>query len=196
MWQTKTDVIEPDRKHRFVILNQEDPLSFENVLSLWQDCWEFRAFFVALVADSPFDAFRWETPGVTAGTLDRDFEFVFLRYSSLMRTADPTAFAEYFSGDVDVVTFPSLGKDAMLIVPCPMNEPSDYGHLASFFRNAPDSQKHHLLQAMSAAMRARIGSKPVWLNSAGMGVPWLHVRLDNQPKYYRYEPYRRPLADV
>ncbi|MFO1021395.1 MAG: hypothetical protein U0903_11970 [Planctomycetales bacterium] len=32
--------------------------------------------------------------------------------------------------------------------------------------------------------------KPVWLSTAGAGVPWLHVHLDDQPKYYSHAPYR------
>lgn len=39
-------------------------------------------------------------------------------------------------------------------------------------------------------MHARLGAKPVWLSTAGAGVPWLHVRLDDHPKYYGYALYR------
>jgi len=28
------------------------------------------------------------------------------------------------------------------------------------------------------------------LSTAGMGVYWLHVRLDTRPKYYQHTPYR------
>ena len=31
---------------------------------------------------------------------------------------------------------------------------------------------------------------PVWVSTAGAGVSWLHVRLDDRPKYYGYQPYR------
>ena len=34
---------------------------------------------------------------------------------------------------------------------------------------------------------------PIWLNTAGGGVAWLHIRLDHRPKYYRYLPYKKPL---
>jgi Family of unknown function (DUF6940) len=34
-------------------------------------------------------------------------------------------------------------------------------------------------------------AKPVWLSPAGAGVSWLHLRLDDQPKYYGYAPYRQ-----
>ena len=42
-----------------------------------------------------------------------------------------------------------------------------------------------------ARLRRRVGVKPVWLSTAGAGVAWVHVRLDDRPKYYGYDAYRR-----
>ena len=45
--------------------------------------------------------------------------------------------------------------------------------------------------ALSAdAMLDRIDDRPVWLSTAGMGIAWLHIRLDDRPKYYGYREYR------
>jgi hypothetical protein len=38
-------------------------------------------------------------------------------------------------------------------------------------------------------VRENLGDTPRWLSTAGLGVPWLHLRLDSYPKYYRYRPY-------
>ena len=46
------------------------------------------------------------------------------------------------------------------------------------------------LELVGAAMQRRLGAKPVWLSTAGAGVSWLHVRLDDRPKYYGYAPFR------
>src|SRR5262249_36220010 len=54
------------------------PVSYEDVLRHWRDDADFRAFFLALLADAPFSAYRWETPPVTAATAGRPFEFVLL----------------------------------------------------------------------------------------------------------------------
>jgi hypothetical protein len=35
-----------------------------------------------------------------------------------------------------------------------------------------------------------MGEDRVWLSTAGAGVPWLHVRLDDAPKYYGHAAYR------
>ena len=89
-----------------------------------------------------------------------------------------------------MVEFSNLGRDAILIVPCLKTVPSAYGHLAAFVREAPEAQRHALWQLVGEAMARRIGPKPVWLSTAGAGVSWLHVRLDDRPKYYRFGPYR------
>jgi len=39
-------------------------------------------------------------------------------------------------------------------------------------------------------MQKQISDRPTWLSTAGLGVYWLHLRLDSRPKYYRYQPYK------
>jgi hypothetical protein len=39
-----------------------------------------------------------------------------------------------------------------------------------------------------------MGEEPRWLSTSGLGVFWLHVRLDQRPKYYAHTPYRREEA--
>ena len=110
---------------------------------------------------------------------------------SLASRADRDAYAEHFRGaEGPVVTFANLGGDAILVVPCPIAAPSCYAHLADFVRLAPETQRDALWQAVGEAMARRIGTEPVWLSTAGAAVAWLHVRLDNRPKYYAHTPYR------
>lgn len=191
MWHSRIDSLANDRVHRFTLLRDEAPLPYSDVLALWRDDTSFRSYFVALLADSPFEAFRWETPGVTSATLTREFEFVLLRSDALARTVDATAFVEHFDSGAEIVTFHNLGRDAVMVVPCPIGDASIYGHLASFIRNAPESQVHRLWQAVAVAMEQRVCDRPVWLSTAGMGVSWLHVRLDDHPKYYGHAPFAR-----
>ena len=79
-----------------------------------------------------------------------------------------------------------MSKDAILIVPQPVAEASAYGHLAAFVRLAPVPQRQSLWSAVGETLGRRVGEKPVWLSTAGTGVSWLHVRLDDRPKYYGY----------
>lgn len=194
MWSAQTNKLANGLM--FFLNLEEKPASFADVLHGWQSDAGFRILFNELLADSPFSAFRWETPPVTSATVSRPFEFgvnKLLDTPSLTRTTDPEAFAKYFqeSFETEVVEFQNLGGDATLIVPCPKAPPSTYMHLTTFVREATDSQRHVLWQLAGFAMSRRIGTKPVWLSTAGGGVSWLHVRLDDRPKYYGYTPYRQ-----
>ena len=193
MWQTLIESLNDGRVQRFVISRDTARLSYGEVIALWRDDPEFRSYFTSLLADSPFDAYRWETPCVTAATLTRDFEFVLIRSNTLARAVDATAFRSHFDAETDVVTFSNLSGDAVMVVPCPVSELSVYGHLASFIRTGPEDQRHQLWCSVAAAMSDRVSDRPVWLSTAGMGVSWLHVRLDNRPKYYAYSPYCDPV---
>ena len=189
MWHSQVESLHERRVQKFAVLHDDAPVPYADILTLWCNNAEFRSFFSALLAASPFTAFRWETPPLTSTNTDRNFEFVLLHSTALERSVDPTSFAGHFD-DTDVVTFPNLGGDAALVVPCPVVEDSIYGHLASFIRHAPETQVQHLWQTVGVAMQERLCDRPVWLSTAGMGIPWLHVRLDSQPKYYGYAPFK------
>jgi len=76
------------------------------------------------------------------------------------------------------------------VVPTPLADEGCYTHLARFLRDAPRSQVDAFWRSAGLAMKDRVSSVPTWLSTAGMGVSWLHLRLDSRPKYYRYEPYK------
>jgi hypothetical protein len=190
MWTARSEELADARALRFTIDLDSRPATVADVLRGWQRDADFRALFNALLAEAPYTAFRWETPAVTTTTLRKPFEFVLLDSPGLARHAEPEAFAEHFRrGEASIVVFPNLGGDAIMVVPCPVAEPSAYGHLAAFVRLAPELQRHALWQAVGEAMVRRVRVKPVWLSTAGAGVSWLHVRLDDRPKYYGFGPY-------
>ena len=192
MWTPRSEQLTKGRAIRVGIDLDSSPVSYREVLRRWQDDVDFRSLFISLLADSPFSAFRWETPPITTATANRPFEFVLLDSPGLARSPDADAFAEHFGGKDQggVVEFSNLGKDAIMIVPCPSNPLSAYGHLGAFVRQAPEPQKHALWELVGATMQRRLSTKPVWLSTAGAGVSWLHVRLDDRPKYYGHTPYR------
>jgi len=193
MWVSRCEVLVAGRGARYALDLGARPATFADVLRAWQEDPQFRSLFNDLLAQSGFAAFRWETPPITASTARRHFEFVLLDSPALKQRADPHSFAEHFANaaDAGVVVFPNVGGDALLIAPCPSASPSCYAHLAAFVRGAPEWQQQSLWRTVGEAAAARVGIKPVWLSTAGAGVAWVHVRLDDQPKYYGYDAYRR-----
>ncbi len=145
---------------------------------------------------SDFRAYRWETPPINSKLLERAFEFVLLDCPMLDRSVDRDSFAKYFEGipNAGVAVFENLGKDALLIVPGPADNDEQFAHLAGFLNHGSDEQIHELWAQVGANLATRLRDQdsraPVWLSTAGMGVAWVHIRLDSFPKYYGYAPYR------
>jgi hypothetical protein len=191
MFETRQERVS-DRVQIYVLMRNGQELSFADVIELWQSDEAFRTHFLMLLCESPFDAYRWETPAVTRDTTDRRFEFVLLNSPRLARPADRKTYSEYFgnANDDDVVVFDNLSKDSTLVSPVPPGPNAPFSDLASFVRSASDSQRHSLWRKVGQTMQRKINERPVWLNTAGGGVAWLHVRLDSRPKYYGYAPYK------
>ena len=165
--------------------------TFATMVQLWRSDPAFRTAWLGWLCEVPFESYCWECPRVTAETASQPFECVFIASPMLARMPpEPDAFAEHFRADRSIVTFRNLGDDAVLVAPSPGPRGTNYSHLASFAATAPAPQQDALWQAVGEAMSKRIGASPVWLSTAGLGVAWLHVRLDDRPKYYRHGPYR------
>ena len=190
-WSVQREFLDP-RTVR-VKLSAGSLLSYNEVIQLWQGDEGFRRFFTESVLDSGFEAFFWETPPVTLSTLGRPFEFVVVEGGALARLRpDPQPFSKHFAARPcpEVLSFPNLGGDATLIVPAPVSaDPFCYTHLGNFLRTAPVGQVDRFWQVVGETMQQCVSASPLWLSTAGMGVSWLHLRLDSRPKYYRHRPY-------
>lgn len=104
---------------------------------------------------------------------------------------DPDAFEAHFGPKADVVAFDNLGGDARLVAPCPRAGDRVYTHLAAALRGAPADQIDRLFERVGAELGARLEAhRVVWVSTSGLGVYWVHVRLDERPKYYTHAAYR------
>ncbi len=180
---------------RFRLLREGAPLSWSDVMHRWQNDQSFRCFFISALRDAPFHAYFWETPPVTRATIDREFAFVLVDSPQLhgIRT-DQQAFANHFASaqtGASVIEFSNLGGDATLVVPCHRGPLSAYSQIAAFTRLAPGEQQHQLWTLVGATLERQLGTQPVWLSTSGLGVYWMHIRFDSEPKYYTHQPYRK-----
>ena len=189
MWRIESS--QPDAgTHRWSeIAVSGSAMSFQEVCAAWRSDESFRAFWVDSLRGVPFEAYCWECRPVNEQNRSRPFECVFVSSPSLARMEpEPCVFAGHFRQDRDAVTFGNLGGDAVLVAPCPAGA-SDFSHIARFTRAASAARQDAFWQAVGDAADARVGSRPMWLSTAGHGVAWLHVRLDSSPKYYRHREY-------
>ena len=182
---------------RYRIYKNNKPITYEMMMiDLANKNIKLVELFIKLLQDSNFKAYFFETPPVNSENFkEREFEFVLVKAASLENIKpDYEAYSQYFKYSNDVATFPNLGKDALLIVPCPQNKNyQNYSHFANYIRHADEKEMHNLIQTVGKEMIKRVdqfGQMYVWLSTSGSGVSWLHIRLDSRPKYYQYTPFR------
>ena len=190
MWEFTCSPLSPSTQ-QYQLHSQNQGLTNQDFLTQLSQSEDFRTFYNDLLAQCEFEAFFWEMKPFSRSTLDAKFEFVLVDSMLLVNVdANPTRFQDHFTQD-PVVSFPNLGGDAQLIVPTPVAQPKIYTHMARFVRNAPPPQIEEFWKRIGAECQQRVSDRPLWLSTAGLGVSWLHVRIDSRPKYYRHGPYRR-----
>lgn len=193
MWEMREEPVA--RGVRLRMFEDGEPLPFIDLLKGLTNA-DFADWYSREILSRAAGAVFWEHPPLTLATLADPSEFVLIDAPSLHETqADRAAFETHLSGaSADgVVAFPNLSGDANLVVPNGDNE-SPYGHLSDFLRHARPDQLRSLWRVVASELLAKIDVDPVWLSTAGMGVPWLHIRIDSRPKYYRHAAYKRPPA--
>jgi len=194
MFEVSIEPLNQGHVEKYRIMQNDNVLSYADVLDLWQNHHVFRDYFSSLLADTAFAAYRWETPPITKATKHQPFEYVLINYPAFnVRPIDKQSYQKYFTNSKErqgIVVFKNLGGDATLIVPCPRSADRAYGHLAAFVRHAPTAQINALWQLVANTVLEQMSDLPIWVSTAGGGIAWLHVRLDTRPKYYNYPLYR------
>jgi hypothetical protein len=174
-------------------------MTHAEVIECWQHSANFCHWYVQRLAASPYPAYFWEAPALTQQTLKAPYECILANSPQLAKiSADASAFAPYFqeiSPQTTVAQFPNLKGDAQLVVPCPLATGDAYPHLASFARQAPLEQQQQLFQTLAKTLQHQLGDCPLWVSTSGLGVYWLHLRIDTWPKYYTYAPFRTVSRD-
>jgi hypothetical protein len=88
------------------------------------------------------------------------------------------------SKDKYSTSFPNLSGDTILVVPIP-RAGKNYATLFDFCANAPIVQQQEFWKMVSKVAREQMKKfKKVWVSTHGLGVPYLHVRISDSPKYY------------
>lgn len=175
-------------------LNENDkPLSHRDFLTLLSDSDTFINWYNQFLASSDFTAFFWENKPVTTDNLDEIYECTLIKSTSLAHVSpDQSTFDSYFKQQKNAVSFPNLGGDAQLVAPCPVSQESIiYTQIGSFVRQAPGKQITDFWQLVGKEMLDNIQKEPRWLSTSGLGVYWLHVRIDSVPKYYQTKEYKK-----
>jgi hypothetical protein len=193
MWSAERTIIHKAWSEKIALFRNGVAASFADVIAAWRHDAEFRDFFIRQLADMPFPAFFWEMQPIRRDTTGRFYEFVTIGSDALAHMpVDAEAFAEKFNDTRNsVAIFRNLGGDALLVAPRPVSETASYIHLAAFLRTAHETQQHQLFVSLARAIDEELGRSParIWISTSGLGIGWLHIRLDSSPKYFQYRPY-------
>lgn len=168
--------------------------SFNDVIALWKTNMEFAEFWRQSILKLGYPAVFWEVKPINMLTLQEDFECVILPAKQLENIhAQPEVFKQHFKISSPVANFSNLGNDAILIAPCPTTSPGtikNYAHLISFLTNADAIANKTIWQSLAEEIESQLSLNNLWISTSGLGVYWLHIRLDSYPKYYQYQKYR------
>jgi len=164
----------------------------------------FRNGLTRIASELDHTAYLWKCVPVSRNTINKELEFVAIKSEDLeSMTQDYSSFQGYFNRGGDVVDFPSRSGDT-LVVPIPKwghqwncndydDEIKDFKNLREFNCEAPKEQWNKVWQKVGEKMDGELRSSNTtrWLNTHGLAVPYLHIRLDKSPKYYQgAEEYR------
>jgi len=212
------------------------PLSYAQVIELMSSSQESeqstveRSFAVSLsntILSSPSKAVFWECVSVTPETAQSTtFELVVLPANALAeKLTDFQSFNTQLdtlckgAGNRSAISFPNLGADATLVVPCPRRHGRDnnFTHLKAFLslsnpqeqaafwstvgetlstvlnlrtQPGPTTSTDRMGVQAAAATGKDSHGRRIWLSTSGLGVYYLHVRIDSSPKYYQYSDYK------
>ncbi|MFK8007385.1 MAG: hypothetical protein AB8H03_13485 [Saprospiraceae bacterium] len=190
-WQTTLEFSKNGQVTKIKISKDGSILKFPQVFSLWKKSEAFQKFYNNILASSKYPGFFWEIKPMNQHWENEAFEFVLINSAALPKiSANSQPFQKHFQTTDSIITFPNLGGDAQLIVPTPISDLANYPHFAQFVRNAPEIQKNKLWEIVSIEYQKRLNEKPQWLSTSGLGVYWLHLRIDSRPKYYHFQEYK------
>ena len=192
MWESKAEQV--DKGVLLRLFEDGSPLSFVDYFTALSGDTSFVSWYTELLAGSNFISFYWEHPPLTIGAMEFPAEFVLTDAPSLTGLrADQATFSNQFEGASpdSVMVFDNLGGDATLVVPHTLEGTQSCAHIAPFVRGASAKLVCDLWRTTAETVIDSITEQPLWLSTSGLGVSWLHVRLDSRPKYYQYLPYKQ-----
>lgn len=161
----------------------------------------------------------FETPPITYNTYQYiPFEFMLIPADELAYVgANFNPFSKKFSKSCQldssdhsnrnkhgrkVVSFSNINNDSTLVVPCPVyieNTSSatssfqDFAHISRFMKNADKILIRETLKRLASETMKVLTEHPndkFWVSTSGLGVSWIHFRIDSRPKYYNWEEYK------
>jgi hypothetical protein len=133
------------------------------------------------------NAFFWETSPISNNSTD-NYSENFIETSAFNGVRQNyLAFLNHIkkSKNKYTVSFNNLSGSSLLIIPYPKNG-KNFTSLKDFIDNASDTHQKQFWKCVAIRVEQMLKNhNKVWVSTHGTGVPYLHVRIDTNPKYYQ-----------
>lgn len=160
--------------------------TLETFFTLLKNNQKFRDTIIDIFKQSKFEYVYMQFP-VYSATAKNNQAYFELVGTGRFQKANPSSFMEQFIGKFrgEIVQFKNLSNDTDLISIVPTNNNNinaSCSDIMSFLRYAPNELAMNLLTTIGKKMLEQ--TDRCYLSTHGKGVPWIHIRICNQPKYY------------
>lgn len=172
-------------KNKFKIIFNVNYDTFINLMKKKQ----FVLGFINILKQIPYLYYVIQTPCLYKNK-NKKFEFVIINTPGLSKIkTDTNVYKKYFKNKEIVTSFPNLSGDTTLIVPQILNtiNKNVYRNIQTFTNGAPINQQIILWKKVFKELDKC--KHKCFLNTHGFGFGWLHVRIDEKPKYYSHREY-------
>lgn len=127
----------------------------------------------------------WETSKIENGGLVKYREKKIPASAQLPMTmrASSRAYKQYLTNKKSPVAFSNPTGTCTLV--SPPDQGKNFAHIGLFYKNASQHEIRALWKKVATEIEKRLKLKKViYVSTHGLGVPWLHVRICDFPKYY------------
>lgn len=165
------------RKNRYKQSWDQQLLDWEKGRVLQYPSWvEKRFFYETLVCKKDLRKIEYQDAFIETDELDKN-------------ECSPASFQAKFKTSKNrwVSAFPSLSGGTTLVVPMPRSGRC-FASIKDFIDNATlEHQKHFWKRAAREIRKAVSSTGRVYVSTHGLAVPYFHLRIDTEPKYYKTE---------
>lgn len=129
--------------------------------------------------------FHWNTSALNNNN-DCIFKESYKENDELPSKQDIKSFEDYIKESTNkyVTHFLNMSGDTILIIPMP-RKGKNFATLKDFSDNASKLQKRYFWIKVAEIAKEEINKgKKIYISVHGLGVPYMHVRISEEPKYY------------
>ena len=188
----KTEVLIPNKQVRYYSYD----VTMQSVLQALEEKMSLSKILIKTLAKCPLDHYVLEFPPVSGQTLHGiPFSFVVTKEARLDRKQSLDAFQEHYQRGKVVVNFKNLSGESTLVVPLPGSKSGgqEFSSIGPYSRTVPMKHQQKFWKRVARCILKEMKHdfyRAYWLSTSGLGVPWLHARIDKTPKYYVYGPFK------